>query len=95
MTRTPSQEVMDAARGDPEGKRRAAAYERYSAVQEETNANGWTPDLRNLEEMWRLDIPVPMATWRDIVMPTFRIDDIRPFPCGLRTRNVVVENNGE
>ena len=71
MKRTVSQEVMDAARGDPEGRRRSAAWERYSAFREETNARGWPPPEP-------ID-PNCVVLSERVFVPTFPIADIRPW----------------
>ncbi len=61
---------MDAARGDPRGEARSAAWVAYSARQAETNAQGWDP-------------PGPPSPWtiesRPVRPVTFRVTDIRPW----------------
>ena len=70
LRRSPAQEVMDAARGDPEGKLRSAAWEAYSALQDETNRRGWPPP----------GPPSPFAIEaRPFRVVTFAIADIRPW----------------
>jgi hypothetical protein len=70
MKRTVAQEVMDEARGDPLGTRRAAAWKDYSAVQEGANQCGWLP----------LGLDPRAVIGNRVAAPSFPIKDIRPFP---------------
>ncbi len=68
--RTPAQEVMDAARGDPEGKQRQEAWESFNADRDAAYFQPWGPPLP----------PGPFALMmRPYRMPTFDMKAITPW----------------